>query len=81
MGSGDLQSLCIRHFLEFAWIRDALIGRLLNLICPPFNTVGIMTLDEKIRFGMVTLSGASIVLATLGVHFNPLEIAGGMGTT
>jgi len=38
-----------------------------------------MTLDEKIRFGMVALGATSIVLATLGVHINPLEIAGGSG--
>jgi hypothetical protein len=40
-----------------------------------------MTLDEKVRFGMVALGGASIILATLGVHISPLEIAGGMGGT
>jgi hypothetical protein len=38
-----------------------------------------MTLDEKIRFGMVALAGASIVLAGLGVHVNPLAVAGGYG--
>jgi len=38
-----------------------------------------MTLDEKIRYGMIALTGASVVLATLGVHFNPLEIAGASG--
>jgi len=40
-----------------------------------------MTLDEKVRLGLVALGGASIVLATLGVHFSPLDIAGGMGGT
>jgi len=40
-----------------------------------------MTLDEKIRFGMVALSGASIVFAALGVHISPLEIIGGAGGT
>jgi len=40
-----------------------------------------MTLDEKVRYGLVALGGASIVLATLGVHLSPLEIAGGIGTT
>jgi hypothetical protein len=39
-----------------------------------------MTLDEKVRYGMVALGGASIVLATLGVHISPLDIAGGVGT-
>ena len=38
-----------------------------------------MTLDEKVRYGMVALAGASIVLATLGVHITPLDIAGGGG--
>jgi hypothetical protein len=40
-----------------------------------------MTLDEKIRFGMVALSGASLVFATLGLHINALTVAGGMGGT
>ncbi|HEV2137765.1 MAG TPA: hypothetical protein VGR53_02905 [Nitrososphaerales archaeon] len=40
-----------------------------------------MTLDEKVRFGIVALSGASLVLASLGVHLSPLEIIGGAGTT
>jgi hypothetical protein len=38
-----------------------------------------MTLDEKVRYGMVALGGASVVLATLGVHLGPLDIAGGIG--
>jgi hypothetical protein len=36
-----------------------------------------MTLDEKIRFGMVALSGASLVFATLGLHAGPLEVIAG----
>ncbi len=40
-----------------------------------------MTLDEKIRYGMVALSGASLVFATLGVHISPLAVCGGIGTT
>ena len=39
-----------------------------------------MTLDEKIRLGMVALAGASIVFASLGLHLSPLEIIGGSGT-
>lgn len=39
-----------------------------------------MTLDEKIRLGMVALTGASIVFAALGVHLGPLDIAGGHGS-
>lgn len=38
-----------------------------------------MTLDEKIRLGMVALTGASLVLATFGLHPGILEVAGGMG--
>ena len=36
-----------------------------------------MTLDEKIRLGMVALSGASIVFASLGLHVGPLDIIAG----
>jgi hypothetical protein len=39
-----------------------------------------MTLDEKIRYGMVALTGASIVFASLGVKISPLEAIGGFGT-
>jgi len=38
-----------------------------------------MTLDEKIRYGMVALTGASLVLTGLGVHVNPLTVLGGYG--
>ena len=38
-----------------------------------------MTLDEKIRVGMLALTGASIVFASLGLHLGPLEIIGGAG--
>jgi hypothetical protein len=58
-----------------------MVWQLLNLICQPFHTLVNMTLDEKIRFGMVALAGASIVFATLGVHINPLDVIGGAGTT
>lgn len=40
-----------------------------------------MTLDEKVRLGMVALTGASIVFATLGMHVGPLDIIGGMGSS
>ena len=40
-----------------------------------------MTLDEKIRFGMMALSGASLVFATLGLRMSPLEIIGGFGVS
>ena len=57
------------------------LRHLLNLICLPFHTMVSMTLDEKIRYGMVALSGASLVFATLGLHINPLGVCGGMGGT
>ncbi len=38
-----------------------------------------MTLDEKIRLGMVALTGASIVFASLGLKISPLEAIGGFG--
>jgi hypothetical protein len=38
-----------------------------------------MTLDEKIRYGMMALAGASVVLTALGIHVNPLTVAGGYG--
>jgi len=31
-----------------------------------------MTIDEKVRYGMMALGGASVVFATLGVHISPL---------
>jgi hypothetical protein len=40
-----------------------------------------MTLDEKIRLGMVALTGASIVFASLGLRIGPLEIIGGAGVS
>ena len=65
--------------LESAWAIYIIAGRTLSLICQPFRALANMTLDEKIRFGMIALGGASIVFATLGVHFNPLDIVGGSG--
>ncbi len=38
-----------------------------------------MTLDEKIRYGMLALSGASLIFASLGLRVAPLEVAGGFG--
>jgi hypothetical protein len=38
-----------------------------------------MTLEDKVRYGMVALGGASIVFATRGVHISPLEVIGGYG--
>jgi hypothetical protein len=67
--------------LESAWKGYNLVWQLLNLICLSFHALVNMTLDEKIRYGMVALAGASVVFATLGVHINPLDIIGGAGTT
>ena len=36
-----------------------------------------MTQDEKIRYGMLALTGASLIFATLGLKVGPLEIVGG----
>ena len=58
-----------------------MLGLLLNLICQPFHTLVNMTMDEKIRYGMMALGGASVVFAALGLHITPLQIAGGMGGT
>lgn len=38
-----------------------------------------MTLDEKVRLGMLALTGASLVFATFGLRIGPLDIAGGSG--
>jgi hypothetical protein len=35
-----------------------------------------MELDQKIRYGMMGLTAASVVLATLGVRIGALEIGG-----
>jgi len=41
-----------------------------------------MSLDEKIRYGMLALGGLSIVLTALGVHPNPLnDIKRGFGSS
>ena len=58
-----------------------MVWQSLNFIWRLFYTTVNMTLDEKVRYGMLALAGASVVFATLGVHINPLDICGGMGTT
>jgi hypothetical protein len=40
-----------------------------------------MTLDEKIRYGMLALSGISFVFAALGLHVQPLEQIRGFGSS
>jgi hypothetical protein len=39
-----------------------------------------MTTDEKIRYGMIALTGSTVVLAAFGVHINPLAFIGGSGS-
>ncbi|MGA2199720.1 MAG: hypothetical protein ABSG45_07250 [Nitrososphaerales archaeon] len=39
-----------------------------------------MTLDEKVRYGMMALGGASLVFTALGLHLSPLETLAGAGT-
>jgi hypothetical protein len=58
-----------------------MLMRRLNLKKPMHPMVWTMTLDEKIRLGMVALTGASIVFASLGLKVGPLEIIGGFGTS
>jgi len=67
--------------LDSARTEYHLLGFLAKLIREPFYAIASMTLDEKVRYGMVALSGAGVVLATLGVHITPLSVIGGMGTT
>ena len=58
---------------------DLCINPILKSIALPYSAD--MTLDEKIRLGMVALTGASIVFASLGLRVGPLEIMGGFGTS
>jgi hypothetical protein len=39
-----------------------------------------MTLDEKVRYGMLALTGASLVFAALGVKISPLDPMRGFGS-
>jgi len=39
-----------------------------------------MTLDNKVRYGIMALAGISVVAAGYGIHLSPLlDIAGGAG--
>ena len=38
-----------------------------------------MTIDEKVKIGMMAVGGASIVLTTLGLHTGPIGVMGGVG--
>jgi hypothetical protein len=39
-----------------------------------------MTIDEKVRYGMMALGAASLVFATLGLHVSPLDAMSGAGS-
>ena len=38
-----------------------------------------MTLEDKVRYGMMAVGGTAAILATLGLHFSPLDIVGSYG--
>lgn len=38
-----------------------------------------MTIDDKVRYGMMALAGASAVLATVGLHLSPLDALANYG--
>jgi hypothetical protein len=38
-----------------------------------------MTVDQKVRYGVVVLTGASFVFSALGLHGVPLAISGSAG--
>jgi len=40
-----------------------------------------MSLDEKIRYGMMALAGSAAVATLLGAHLGVLEIVGGVGSS
>jgi hypothetical protein len=45
-----------------------------------FNiNIGAMTLEDKVRYGMVAVSSAAFVLSALGVHISPLDVGGSYG--
>ncbi len=38
-----------------------------------------MSTEDKVKFGLMALTGASVVFSTLGVHILPLQVIGGYG--
>jgi len=38
-----------------------------------------MTLEEKVRYGMIAVTSASFVLSAMGVHVSPLDVGGSYG--
>ena len=79
--AGATNETPVSSLLESAWKGHNLVWQLLNLIWQLFDALVNMTLDEKVRYGMVALAGASVIFATLGVHINPLDVIGGAGGT
>jgi len=39
-----------------------------------------VSLDEKIRYGMMAAAGASLIFSTLGLHLSPLDAMSGVGS-
>jgi hypothetical protein len=39
----------------------------------------LMNSNDKVRYGMMALTGSSVVLAAFGLHINPLAAIGGIG--
>jgi hypothetical protein len=39
-----------------------------------------LTLDQKVKIGMMAVSGAAVVANLMGVHLSPLEIIGASGS-
>jgi hypothetical protein len=39
-----------------------------------------VSLDEKIRYGLMAAAGASLIFATLGLHMSPLDAMSGVGS-
>jgi hypothetical protein len=38
-----------------------------------------MTIDEKVRYGIMALAGTSAILATVGLHLSPLDVFANYG--
>jgi len=39
-----------------------------------------MTLDQKVRLGMMAVSGAAVVAKLMGLNLSPLDVIGGSGS-
>ncbi len=67
------------RLLENTYLNGSLTKHRLKFKSLLYHAASSMTLDEKIRVGMVALTGASVVMAALGVKLPILEIANGSG--